>query len=76
MTEKTKAVNLTQDEIMQLVEHHGRNIANNFSDRVERLGYLHKRLKTFNEPEITADTDALNPANQQKIATEQTGSTW
>lgn len=68
MTDKTKAVNLTQDEIMQLVEYHGKNVANNFSDRVERLGYLHKRLKSFNEP------DTEQP--KAEIATEQKGSTW
>jgi hypothetical protein len=67
MTDKTKAVNLTQNEIIQLVKYHGRNVSDNFSNRVERLGYLHKRLKTFNEPdtEIKPDpqftVDAIKP---------------
>lgn len=63
MTDKTKAVNLTEDELEEIIMHHGRNVADNFSARIERLGYLHKRLKTFNEPEITADSDAINAHN-------------
>lgn len=51
MTDKTKAVNLTEDEIMELINFHGRNVADNLQDRVERLGYLHKRIKAFKEPE-------------------------
>lgn len=58
----TKAVSLTEDEIMQLVEYHGRNVADNFTDRIERLGYLHKRLKSFKEPEEVKQDTAANAA--------------
>lgn len=43
----TKACNLTISEIEELIMHHGRNINDCTEDRLERLNYLHKRLKAF-----------------------------
>lgn len=63
---KTKAVNLTEEEIECVVAFHGRNLNNNSavrtdkSDIIERINYLHKRLKTFKEPET--ETKSTNIA--------------
>ncbi len=51
----TKTCNLTEAEIEELIMHHGRNVAEDFSGRIERLSYLHKRLKSFSEPEIVSE---------------------
>jgi len=57
----TKACNLTEDEIKKLIAYHGSNIDSNTSnindetnlnERMERLNYLHKRLKSFKEVDI------------------------
>ena len=45
----TKACNLTEEEIKILMNHHG--YSGSVEDRMERLNYLHKRLKAFNEVE-------------------------
>jgi uncharacterized protein YnzC (UPF0291/DUF896 family) len=50
MTEKTKACNLTVDEIETLLKHYGLYIMTDNS--IERINYLNKRLKTFNETEV------------------------
>lgn len=66
MTDKTKAVNLTEDEIKVLIKHHGFRLNVYLDEKsIDRINYLNRRLKSFKEPEITADTDALNPNNQQ-----------
>lgn len=59
---QTKAVNLSEDEIMELINFHGRNVSDNLQDRVERLGYLHKRLKAFKEPEVIETIKSDNSA--------------
>lgn len=58
---KTKAVNLTEDEIMELINHHGRNVKDDMIHHIDRLGYLHKRLKTFSEPETVKASEVLLP---------------
>lgn len=49
MSEKiTKAVNLTKDEVQVLIENHGIRISSdNANERIERIKYLHTRLKSF-----------------------------
>ena len=65
----TKACNLTEDEIKRLIAYHGYSIESNTSnindesnlnDRIERINYLHKRLKSFKEPEIISETNTSN----------------
>lgn len=66
--EKTKACTLNVDEIKILLEHHGRNITryndegNNMDvndSSIERINYLNKRLKAFNEPEKTMTEERI-----------------
>lgn len=50
---ETKACNLTEKEIFDLIALHGNSLNNigvDTSELVERINYLHKRLKSFNEP--------------------------
>lgn len=50
----TKACNLTEEEIKALIERTGSKLGwpnPNINDLMERLNYLHKRLKAFNEVE-------------------------
>lgn len=58
MSEATKSCNLTKTEIMMIVENYGRNVAADFSTTIERLSYLHKRLKAFDEPETETKSAA------------------
>jgi len=52
MSEKTKACNLTENETIALIRHHSRDtLYTNIDFAIERMNYLNKRLKTFNEPE-------------------------
>lgn len=45
---ETKACNLTENEINHLIGMHGCNLGNyDTNERIERINYLHKRLKTF-----------------------------
>ncbi len=71
MSEKTKACNLSMDEITALIMCHAREMCeDNLEDSLERLNYLNKRLKTFNEPEAVKPkstmtntvTDAISAA--------------
>lgn len=62
---QTKAVSLTEDELNELIHYHGRNLTDDtkFKDHcVERLNYLHKRLKAFKEPELTEQIKNTNTA--------------
>ena len=69
MSEKTKSCNLTVDEINALVMLIGREIdEDNLSNSLERMNYLNKRLKTFNEPEV-----AKAPEPQAVPAAEKVG---
>lgn len=58
MSDKTKAVNLTEDEIKTLIQHHGYTQTDNFDERIERMNYLNKRLKAFKEPETEIKSDS------------------
>lgn len=76
MTDKTKAVNLTEDEIIYLIGQAGHRLSYpmaNIENTIDRINYLNKRLKSFKEPEIIAETDAINSANQQVKAAEGWG---
>lgn len=60
MSDKTKAVNLTEDEIMSILQYHARQIAQSgptYDEYVERINYLNKRLKAFKEPEMEVKSD-------------------
>lgn len=48
---KTKSCNLTEAEIKTLISSHGMYASSDPDMRIERMNYLNKRLKTFNEPE-------------------------
>lgn len=54
---KTKAVNLTEDEIEVLIGSHGQSLNNcsaiktDKTETIKRINYLNKRLKAFKEPE-------------------------
>ncbi len=67
MSEKTKSCNLTEDEINTLLNHCGHMLSWPNSDRneiVDRINYLNKRLKTFNE----ADTVKVEtPSPSEKV---------
>lgn len=67
----TKTCNLTENELRQLVIWHGYNLNDegkaapvdgDMNDRIERINYLNRRLKTFGETEVkipeTASTGA------------------
>lgn len=56
MSDKTKAVNLSEDEIKQLLIWHGLYI-NASEDRIERINYLNRRLKSFKEPDTEVKSD-------------------
>lgn len=65
MSEKTKACNLTKEEINYLIELHGCNLGNNDMDEhVERIKYLNSRLKTFSEGEIKSEPNASGWSSQ------------
>ena len=63
MSDPTKACSLTVDEIEELISWHGHNVATDFADRIDRLSYLHKRLKAFSEP-ISAVANEVKPTAQ------------
>lgn len=73
MSDKTKSCNLTELEIKTLIAatmQQTLNSANvdslNLDDRIDRINYLNKRLKTFNEAdkgtEVSTVTEQSNPA--------------
>lgn len=50
---KTKSCNLTEGEVVALLAMHGDIISDgDIDEAVERINYLNKRLKTFNEVEV------------------------
>lgn len=57
----SKACNLTEEEVKNLIQTHGLSLWNESEreERLERINYLHKRLRAFEEVEITADVDAV-----------------
>ncbi len=73
MSEKTKSCNLTELEIKTLIAATMQQTLNsadvdslNLDDRIDRINYLNKRLKTFNEPEA-------KPAEVPAPASEKVG---
>jgi len=58
MPAETKVCNLTEEEVTELIEYHGRNVATDFSERIDRLDYLHKRLN-ISVKQMAADLKAL-----------------
>lgn len=66
----TKACNLTEEEIKVLMNHHG--YCGSVEDRMERLNYLHKRLKAFGDKD---ETENKQPASAH-INNEPGGVTW
>lgn len=46
---ETKACNLTESEIKELILHHGRYLDSDTENRIERMNYLNKRLKAFSD---------------------------
>lgn len=60
MSDKTKAVNLYETEIEELIKHHGKNIEESPDDRIDRINYLNKRLKSFKEPETEIQSKPEN----------------
>lgn len=63
MSEPTKACNLTADEIKGLIGRYGIELNVKHNDAiVERINYLNKRLKTFNDPVGEAVASTANAA--------------
>lgn len=69
MTDKTKAVSLFETEIEELIRHHARNIDDSYDDRIDRINYLNKRLKSFKEP----DTEVKSNNSAAGWGTENNG---
>jgi len=57
MSEPTKACSLTEEEIKALIFYHTRETIykNPMEDAIERINYLNKRRKSFNEVEIVKE---------------------
>lgn len=51
MKEDTKACNLTENEVRKLIIWHGYNMSDDISGHLDRMNYLHKRLKEFKKAE-------------------------
>lgn len=66
----TKACSLTKDEVLDLIYSHSSSLGANdvsvsLEDRIERINYLHKRLKTFDEIEMKPEPTPA-PVEAQK----------
>lgn len=62
---KTKSCNLTEDEMWAVQQYHATQIINsgpNYDAPIERMAYINKRIKTFNEPETKAPEPQVVPA--------------
>lgn len=61
---QTKACNLTENEIRHLIGWLGSGLYTHEEPdaKIERINYLHKRLKAFKEPEVKEETKATNTA--------------
>lgn len=57
MSNDTKACSLTKDEVKALIFYHTRETIyqNPMEDAIERINYLNKRFKAFDEVEIVKD---------------------
>ena len=56
MSEPTKACNLTEDEVKELLKFHGLYVTSG-EYRIERINYLNKRLKAFKEVEVVFEKE-------------------
>lgn len=60
---QTKACNLTENEIKELLNYYGRQLAmSEGDDEIARINYLYKRLKAFKEPEVSETIKSDNSA--------------
>lgn len=89
MLTETKACSLTEGELTQLVIWHGYNlndegkstfhldIGGDMFNRIERINYLTKRLKSFQKPETTIEkkTEAVAQPEPPKVHP-NTNSNW
>lgn len=68
---QTKACNLTEDEVKTLMNWHGYNKVLD-EESIERINYLHRRLKSFKEPEVTEQVKSINTTAGWGGASEET----
>ena len=64
MSEKTKACNLTENEIKELLRYHGNSLHDPREETIDRINYLNKRLKTFNEVDNKPVTTSATPSEK------------
>lgn len=74
MSDKTKSCNLTEREVRQLIGNYGTIITDpeendSIDYQIERINYLHKRLKAFKEPEIVSNNSAAGWGNAPATST-------
>lgn len=69
----TKACNLTEAEIVHLIAYHGYSLTETAAqingDRLERINYLHRRLKAFQEPDAKPVAEAKPEAGTAPVTT-------
>lgn len=58
MTDKTKACNITEVEIRELMRFHGMGLHTVEGEAIDRINYLNKRLMSFAEPETKSEINA------------------
>jgi hypothetical protein len=72
----TKACSLTENEIKILIGHHGCYLSTDSQEeRIERINYLNKRLKSFKE-EAPKPEDQPKPITTQAEAQEAASKGW
>lgn len=63
----TKSVQLTEDEVIALIHYNSSRFYDkgiNFTDTIDRMKYLDKRLKDFKEPEVKEE----NPTKKEPMS--------
>ena len=65
MSKPIKACNLTENEVKELLSYYGRSILY-YTNAIERINYLNKRLKAFKEVEVVFEKEAEHPAPEIK----------
>lgn len=74
MTKQTKACNLTADEIHNLISHHCCTMTEDKVEyKMERLNYLHKRLKAFKEDTLATNSYAAQIDNAAQTVADKSG---
>ncbi len=61
----TKSCAITKAEIEQLITWLGYGLHNDTANRIDRINYLHKRLKAFDEVEVKPETPPAPPVEQK-----------